>query len=72
MTDIRQGDTVVVKEDTENLDPRWYERGRVDAGTVARVAGRRGADGVVLTWPDGGRTESAVVSRTAVRHPPRK
>lgn len=64
---MRQGDTVVVQEDTENLDPRWWEMDTVPGGTVARIAGWRGLEGVVLTW---GR-ESAVVARRFLRLAPR-
>lgn len=66
-----QGDTVIVPVETENIDPRMFEPDVVPVGTVARIAGWRGLDGVVLTWDDDGHTWCAVVPRSAIRPAPR-
>lgn len=66
-----QGDTVIVPNETENIDPRFFEPDVVPAGTVVRITGWRGLDGVVVSWDEDGHTWCAVVPRSAIRQSPR-
>jgi hypothetical protein len=68
---FQQGDSVLVRREAENLDPRGDEPWTVPEGTICRITGWRGLDGVVVSWKDQGKTESAVVLRSDIRPAPR-
>lgn len=68
---FQQGDLVLVRREAENIDPRGDEPWTVPEGTVARISGWRGLDGVVISWQDQGKTECAVVLRSDLRPAPR-